>query len=861
MAGGSPVGLVYVEVAMDYTPYTRAQKNLLKSVTSTTLNIEKSYTDLGIKSAKTFDLMRAKVHNAYNRIAADAKSTAQDILMAEKAKNHRLKMINEQQTRQAKGEFKNIYNSHKTMTEKIIENWKAIAAGIVFVGVTKVLSQIKEIAKESTLLAARYETLGVVMEVVGRNVGVSSDEMVRFQKALMKTGISAVESRQNLIRMSQANIDLEKSTQLARIAQDAAVIGMMNSSQAFNNMIYGIQTGQIRVLRTIGLNVNFEQSYKKLAARIGKTTDELTDYEKMQARVNTVIDAGRNIVGAYESSMTTASKQMYSMQRYIGNLKVAFGEAFRPAFAELIKSATQAIKDMQEVVADPQFRENLSSIAMGFGKIATSLMELMKYANLRSTIETALLARDLKEIGRLPSEYDFAKNALEKQKIVDLTIQELGLTREIVQQMAKVSELERDLRRQEENRKNLGLLGKAIGYDTKSAQGALKNARDRLAETLNMFSATKLDVSLIEGISGIEKKYKDFQAKRSYEQRMIDEKADADRLAALAQRRKEQDEMWKAMQKNAKAAYKSDQEAYVAAAEFAAKGELENIKNREKAYSKMYSDLKFNSEDYYNYQLDKLQRQADDYETFTGNAYLAHKWLTEQIKILDQERLQAEHEKNTYLMDMSERTAEAIEDNFSSFFKDVWRGELDSASDYFREFCYSITDSFSEMMGQMVKEMLFGGGSAGGSGLFGNMFFGLSGLFGGGGTELWGGYSAITWAKGGAFDKGNIQRFSSGAVISKPTIFPMANGAGLMGEAGPEGILPLARTSSGELGVKTTGDDTAGDTNNYITIHAVDSKSFVELLNRDPDAVLSVTNKALGKNSTGRHRLKRMVSR
>lgn len=59
-------------------------------------------------------------------------------------------------------------------------------------------------------------------------------------------------------------------------------------------------------------------------------------------------------------------------------------------------------------------------------------------------------------------------------------------------------------------------------------------------------------------------------------------------------------------------------------------------------------------------------------------------------------------------------------------------------------------------------------------------------------------------AKGLAFDKG-IRRFATGGVVTGPTGFSYGRGnRGLMGEAGPEAILPLQRGSGGDLGVKAT---------------------------------------------------------
>lgn len=49
---------------------------------------------------------------------------------------------------------------------------------------------------------------------------------------------------------------------------------------------------------------------------------------------------------------------------------------------------------------------------------------------------------------------------------------------------------------------------------------------------------------------------------------------------------------------------------------------------------------------------------------------------------------------------------------------------------------------------------------------------------------------------------GGILGFAKGGVVDGPTVFPFARGVGLMGEAGPEAILPLTRLAGGDLGVR-----------------------------------------------------------
>jgi phage-related minor tail protein len=60
----------------------------------------------------------------------------------------------------------------------------------------------------------------------------------------------------------------------------------------------------------------------------------------------------------------------------------------------------------------------------------------------------------------------------------------------------------------------------------------------------------------------------------------------------------------------------------------------------------------------------------------------------------------------------------------------------------------------------------------------------------------------LPYANGGAFAQGRVMPFARGGVVSSPTTFPMRGGTGLMGEAGPEAIMPLSRGADGRLGVR-----------------------------------------------------------
>ncbi|MFP1683336.1 phage tail tape measure protein [Alloalcanivorax sp. C16-1] len=83
-----------------------------------------------------------------------------------------------------------------------------------------------------------------------------------------------------------------------------------------------------------------------------------------------------------------------------------------------------------------------------------------------------------------------------------------------------------------------------------------------------------------------------------------------------------------------------------------------------------------------------------------------------------------------------------------------------------------------------------------------------AGLFGGGGggasTNV-GNLNGVFNAKGNVFEHGDIRAFANGGVVHAATMFPMATGVGVMGEAGPEAIMPLTRGPGGKLGVQASG--------------------------------------------------------
>lgn len=123
------------------------------------------------------------------------------------------------------------------------------------------------------------------------------------------------------------------------------------------------------------------------------------------------------------------------------------------------------------------------------------------------------------------------------------------------------------------------------------------------------------------------------------------------------------------------------------------------------------------------------------------------------------------------------------------------------------------------------------------------------------GLDNWVGAKSI-FGRGGVFNSGQLTAFASGGIVNKPTLFPFASGVGLMGEAGAEAIMPLKRTSSGDLGVQADG---GGMTNITMNINAVDSKSFVEMMRTNRASVESIVVENIMRNGAVRGAIRGMA--
>lgn len=181
------------------------------------------------------------------------------------------------------------------------------------------------------------------------------------------------------------------------------------------------------------------------------------------------------------------------------------------------------------------------------------------------------------------------------------------------------------------------------------------------------------------------------------------------------------------------------------------------------------------------------------------------------------------------LEQMSQRTADAMEDNFSNLYFSVMKNGFHDIESVGKAALDSLMQMTADVLGQMTRMFLFGDKGLGMEGAFQSFF---------------------TWlgsAHGNVFSAGQLVPFAQGGIVNRPTVFPL----GVMGENGSEAIMPLARTRTGDLGVKTVGGGKGAGPVTVINISAIDGPSVERFFRQHSGLVAGALTSEVNAGNSG----------
>lgn len=245
---------------------------------------------------------------------------------------------------------------------------------------------------KATLLSARIDVLNKVLLFTGKNAGFAKDQLIQTKNAIQNLGIAELEALQIQQRFIQAELNIADATKIARLAQDAAVIAGVNSSEAAIQITDAINKQRPILLKQFGIMVNLETVTRKYAKELGKSRSELTQSERKQALLNAVLAEGENISGAYETAMKEVGKQLTSLPRKFATAARIVGKVFKPAL-ELAVGSTNALLDA--------FNDLFGESTKVIRTIADVEKQILKFKNIEAATEFVKDLREELELMRL----------------------------------------------------------------------------------------------------------------------------------------------------------------------------------------------------------------------------------------------------------------------------------------------------------------------------------------------------------------------------------------------------------------------------------------------------------------------------
>ena len=238
---------------------------------------------------------------------------------------------------------------------------------------------------------------------------------------------------------------------------------------------------------------------------------------------------------------------------------------------------------------------------------------------------------------------------------------------------------------------------------------------------------------------------------------------------------------------------------------------------QEQAYMDLYNNLGILTHEAYDQIYESYVKDRDDFIALTGDKETAHQVFTERLTALNEEMETGNKSWIDGAKAGVESYASSSKDAFTSM-KELSLNALHGLEDAFVELAMTGKLNMKQLAASIIKDLIrmavqaaitkaimAGFGAIGGGG-GGNAAAATGGASGGGQAmsitgSMTGGSKTTYLAKGGVFANGLSSH--SNSIVDSPTFFSFAQGQGLMGEAGPEAIMPLTRLPGGDLGVKT----------------------------------------------------------
>ncbi|MFH0972350.1 MAG: hypothetical protein V1835_07365, partial [Candidatus Micrarchaeota archaeon] len=270
----NPVGVQYVELTLDATKYTAAQKAILSGAEKNSADINRVFKTVGTQSDEMYNAMRKNIENALNAINRSSLSSGDERIRAAKAAADKITQINEQQ-----------FGKQTSFIDSLKQHWIAASAAIVaaWMLVNKAIAYME--------LGAKAQQVESSFKIMAEAAGVNSESMIASMKKATKETIDDSNMMQKAIKLLTLGYNPEQIERFSKVVITASQIAGTTAAQAYDELADAIANRMPKAL-----------------VRMGAVTKE------QMVIVNEAITSGASIIALYELAMANLELKQKMLQ-------------------------------------------------------------------------------------------------------------------------------------------------------------------------------------------------------------------------------------------------------------------------------------------------------------------------------------------------------------------------------------------------------------------------------------------------------------------------------------------------------------------------------------------------------------------
>ena len=308
---------------------------------------------------------------------------------ASQATDRRIKGV----TQQSSNASKNFSKQAQTMQGGIVAVYATIAARVF--AVSAAFQFMKEAFETRNLIEGQLAfgaATGVAYGTMTEGIIKASGGLIQFKEAAQAAAIG-----------SAAGLSADQLNRLGTAAKNTSLALGRDLTDSFNRLIRGTTKAEPELLDELGIILRLEPAMEKYALMIGKSKDDLNQFEKSQAVANEVLDQAESKFGAIEKTMDPAG---FALQKFL------------KAFDDLMKGVKETVTNMLIPVMG-FFANNIASLVgtmlLFLAPILRTIMPnfgaMSDKLSLKADAHAEALGRETVALQRLEQEYkDFDNN-------------------------------------------------------------------------------------------------------------------------------------------------------------------------------------------------------------------------------------------------------------------------------------------------------------------------------------------------------------------------------------------------------------------------------------------------------------------